>query len=67
MLRREKHLGVPRIPFQGRNSSVMLQKSSSQVGISADRGLSAFPGCGGEGWHGMPVLGADSSFPRCPP
>lgn len=44
----------------------MLQKSSSQVGISADRGLSAFPGCGGEGWHGMPVLGTDSSFPPLP-
>lgn len=67
VLQREKHLGVPQILFQGRNSSAMLQKSSSQVGISTDRGLSAFPGRRGDGWHGMPVQGADSCFPHCPP
>lgn len=66
MLQREKHLAEPQILFQGRKSSAVLQKSSSQAGISADRGLSAFPGCrGGVAWDAC--AGAGSSFPRCPP
>lgn len=67
MLREEKHLGVPQILFQGRSSSAMLLKCSSQAGISTDRDLSAFPGSRGEGWHGMPLQGLIPAPPTALP
>lgn len=66
MLQREKHLAEPQILFQGRKSSAVLQKSSSQAGISADRGLSASRGVE-EGWRGMPVQGLVPASPAALP